>query len=117
MLRTLIKLLLFILVVHAGVRTVPVFWTYFKFRDAVAETARFSSRRSAEEVAARVMAIATRMDVPLAPGALRVTKQAARTRVEASYTEELEFLPRRTYPWTFQISVEEEPPRYSEVIP
>jgi hypothetical protein len=111
MIRTVLRLLVFVLVLHAGFRTVPVFWTYFKFRDAVAETARFSSRRSPDDIAARVMAIAARMEVPLAPEGLRVTKQASRTRVEANYTADLEYLPRRTYPWRFEVDVEEEPPR------
>jgi hypothetical protein len=117
MIRTLIRLLILVLIVHAGIRTVPVFWTYVKFRDAVAETARYASRRSADDTASRVMAIAARMEIPLAPDALRVTKQATRTRVEASYTAELEYLPRRTYSWRFDIDVEEEPPRYAEVTP
>jgi hypothetical protein len=117
MIRTVVRLLVFVLVLHAGFRTVPAFWTYYKFRDAVAETARFSSRRTADEVAARVMAIAARMEVPLAADALRVTKREARTRVEATYTADLEYFPRRSYPWRFEIDVEEEPPRYAEVTP
>ena len=35
MVRAVIRLALVAMVVHAGVKTVPVFWTHFKFRDAV----------------------------------------------------------------------------------
>lgn len=116
MIRTLIKLLLLAVVVNAGIKTVPAFWTYYKFRDAVEETAKYSSRRTKEEVASRVLQIAARMDVPLDPSQLRVTKHQARTRIVARYNTVLEPFPTKTYPWDFQIDVEGEPPRY-EVIP
>lgn len=116
MIRTLIKLLLLAVVVNAGIKTVPSFWKYYKFRDAVEETAKYSSRRTKEEVASRVLQIAARMDVPLDPAALQVTKRNASTRVVASYSVVLEPFPSKTYPWDFEIDVEGEPPRY-EVIP
>ena len=93
LIRAVIKLALVALVVHAAVKTVPVFWNYAKFRDAVEETARFSSKRSEQEVKSRVMAIAGRLDIPLVAEELAVRKVEDRTIVEAAYTADLSTFP------------------------
>ena len=72
MLRAIIRLALVALVVHAAVKTLPVFWAHVKFRDAVEEMAMFSQKRSEGEIAERVFDIAARMDVPLAREGLGV---------------------------------------------
>jgi ABC-type uncharacterized transport system ATPase subunit len=68
------------LLANAAVRTVPVYWNYFKFRDAVEETARFSSRRSEDEVRDRVMAIANRYEIPITAGDIQVAGHVPRRR-------------------------------------
>jgi hypothetical protein len=117
MLRSIIRLALVALVVHAAVRTVPVFWAQVKFRDAVEEMAMFSGKRTDREVADRVMQIAARLDVPLAREDLQVRKAQHTTYVDATYTAQLEVFPRTFYPWTFQIHIEAVPPRYTDVLP
>ena len=109
MIRAVIKLALVALVVHAAVKTVPVFWNYVKFRDAVEETARFSSKRSEQEVKSRVMAIAGRLDIPLVADELEVRKVEDRTIVEAAYTADLEYFPGRSYPWDFSFRIDVAP--------
>lgn len=117
MLRTIIRLALVALVVHAAVKTVPVFWSHVKFRDAVEEMAMFSAKRSEGEVLDRVMQIAERFDVPLARQAVRVRKAQGITFVDAAYTAQLEIFPNRYYPWDFQINIQAVPPRYANVLP
>lgn len=117
MFRNLIRLVVLGLVLYAGVMTVPVFWTYVKFRDAVTEVARFSNRRSEQEVRQRVLAVATSMDVPLDPGTLTVQKMNQVTVIDASYWVDLQYFPTKTYPWRFDVRVEGEPPRYGDLIP
>jgi len=117
MLRTLVKLAIVVLIVYAGVRIVPVFWTYVKFKDAVQETANFSSRRSVEEVRASVVKIAERYDVPITLQDVRVRKVKDATLVETSYSAQLEYFPGRFYPWTFDVKVEGAPPRYGDLTP
>jgi hypothetical protein len=115
--RTLIKLALVALVANALVRTVPVYWNYFKFRDAVQETARFSGKRSEQDVQERVLSIANRFDIPIAIGDIRVRKDGEKTFVETAYDTKIEYFPGRTYPVHFDVRVEGVPPRFSSALP
>jgi hypothetical protein len=113
MLRNLIRLALVALVVHAGVKTLPVFWMHFKFRDAVEDMAMFSAKQTEGEIAGRVMDIAERMDIPLRRDDLRVHRAGGVTYVDAIYVAPLEYFPRRFYPWQFTLDVRAAAPRYA----
>ena len=117
MLRTIIRLLVLALVVHAGVRIIPVFWNYVQFRDAVREVAMFPGRLTDEELVERVVRLAERHDVPLTAPEIAVAREGQTVIFRMGYTKELEYVPTRFYPWTFTIDVAEEPPRYGELIP
>jgi hypothetical protein len=110
--KNLIKLALVALVVHAGVRIVPVFWNYVRFRDACEEIAKFSSKKSAEEVHGRIVAKAAQYDIPVLQNAIFVTKQGPVTFVKADYTAQLEYFPTRFYPYAFRVDVQGAPPTY-----
>jgi hypothetical protein len=112
MVRTVIRLALVALVVHAGVKTLPVFWTHFKFRDAVQDMAMFSQKRSEHEIEERILEIATRMDVPLERDNLKVHRAQGITYVDANYTAQLEYFPKKYYPWAFTLDIRASPPRY-----
>ena len=113
--RALIKLALVVLVVHAGVRVVPPFWNYVKFRDACEEIARFSSRRSVEEVTTRVLTKAGQFDIPLRQEQLQVRKQGTVTFIKADYTPQLESRPTKFYPHDSRIRVQGTPPAYDSL--
>ncbi len=115
--RNIIRLVVVVAVVHAGVKIGPVFWTHFKFRDSVHDLAMFSVKRTEREVQDRVMDIAARMDVPVDRENVTVRKDKQKTIVSASYRAQLEYFPRRYYPWDFDFEVQGVPPRYSSVIP
>ena len=112
MIRTLVKLAIVVLVVHAAVKIVPPFWTYVKFRDKVQEMARFSSRRSDREVLERVVQLAQQFELPIRAGDVKVRKEKNTTFVDTRYTVALEYFPSRFYPWTFEVKVEGVPPAY-----
>lgn len=114
--RALVKLAILALIVHAGVKVVPVFWGHYKFRDACQEIARFSAKRPEADVAARVMAKAAQFDIPLSEQALRVRKQGAVTFIRANYTARLEYLPTKFYVYDFLVDVQGTPPAY-ETLP
>ena len=114
--RAVIKLALLALVVHAGVRVVPVFWSFVKFRDACQEIARFSAKRAAPDIASRVMAKAGQFDIPLNEQALVVRKQGAVTFISADYSAQLEDLPTKFYVYQFVVNVQGTPPAY-EALP
>jgi hypothetical protein len=115
--RALIKLTIAGLMVFALVRTVPVFWSYVQFRDAVGELARFSAKRTETDVADRVMRLAEQFEVPLDRDDLTVRRERATTYVDATYSTGLEVLPSKFYPWEFAIHVEGTPAPHALVLP
>ena len=117
MLRNIIRLLVLALVVHAGVRIIPVFWNYVQFRDAVREAAMFPGRLTDEQLVERVVRIADRHDVTLTPAEVEFAREGQTVSFRTVYTKDLEYVPTRFYPWTFTIDVAEDPPRYGELIP
>jgi hypothetical protein len=115
--RALIKLTIAGLMVFALVRTVPVFWSYLQFRDAVGELARYSAKRTEADVADRVMHLAEQFDVPLDRDDLTVRRENTTTYVDAEYRTEFELLPATFYPWEFAVHVEGTPAAHTQVLP
>jgi hypothetical protein len=115
--RGLIKLALVALLVHAAVKVVPVYWNYYRFRDACEEIAKFSSKKTEQEIQSRVFARAGQFDIPITQADVRVRKQGTTTFIEADYTGQLEYFPTRFYPYDFAIRVRGVPPAYGDYIP
>lgn len=114
--RTIISLAIVGLLGFALVRTVPVFWAYVEFRDAIGELTVFSAKRPTEEVANRIMQLADKFDVPLDRQDLTVRRENSTTYVDASYNESLEILPATFYPWEFSLHVEGSPATYTQAM-
>lgn len=113
--KNLIKLALVALLVHAGVKIVPVFWNYYRFRDACAEIAKFSSRKTEAEVHGRIVAKAAQDEIPVVEDAVVVTKEGQATFVKADYTAQLEYFPARFYPYSFKVDVRGVPPSFEQL--
>ena len=96
--RALIKLALVALVVHAGVKIVPVFWNYVRFRDACEEIAKFSSKKAEAEIKSRVLAKASQFEIPVSDDTVQVRKQGPATFITADYTGQLRVLPDAVLP-------------------
>lgn len=103
MARTFVKLGIFLLVVHALYRFVPVYFHYQQFKDAVHETALFSRERNEAQIADRVMELAEKYQIPLSRESLQVRREGERTLIDASYVESIEWLPTYKRPWQFDI--------------
>lgn len=106
MLRTAIKVGILLLFVHAMYRFVPVYINYQQFKDAVKETALFSSDRTPQEITERVMELATRYHVPLEREYLQVERVDNRTYISLMYTEQIEWLPTYKQPYKFEVQTE-----------
>ena len=104
--RTLIKLLIAALVIHGSWRAGLAYWDYYRFRDAVTETAQFSEKRSDQEVHARVMEIAAGLGLPVEPERVTVRREENHTFVDAAYTVQIEIAPRYRIPWEFKVSAD-----------
>src|SRR5262245_43219206 len=104
--KTIIKLLIAALVVHATWRTAMVYWRYFQFKDGVQHIAQFSAQRSDGDVQDQVMEAARGLSVPLEPANIRVRREATRTFIDANYTDRIQLIPTKYYPWEFKVNVD-----------
>jgi hypothetical protein len=117
MIKLVLKLALVGLLAHAAIKIVPVFWSNLRFKDALAEQARFAGRKSEEELRNRAEKTANDLEIPVSAEAISIKKIGAVTTYDTRYVAQLEYFPRRYYPWEFVIHVEETPPAYSGYIP
>ncbi len=115
MIRAVIKLALVLLLVHAGVKCVPVYWKYVELSDQIKETAKFAGKKTEAQLIDRIETIARNVDVSF--DELSVKKQGNITRVTARYQARFEWFPNRFKPYEFIIDVEGEPPAYGDLIP
>ena len=103
MARTFVKLGIFLLIVHALYRFVPVYYHYQQFKDAVHETALFSRDRTDAQIIDRVMELAEKYQIPLGRDSVQVRREGQHTSIDASYVESIEWLPTYKRPWQFSV--------------
>lgn len=103
--RTLFKLLVVALILHAAYRVGHAYWLHYQFQDAIQQLAQFSESATEQEVRRAVLDLAAERDVPLSEEALTVTRQPRRIQIEGSYTRSVEVLPRYALPWSFDLDV------------
>ena len=103
MARTFVKIGIFLLIVHALYRFVPVYFHYQQFKDAVHETALFSRERNEAQIADSVMELAEKYQIPLSRESVQVRREGGRTLIDATYVEAIEWLPTYKRPWQFDI--------------
>ena len=103
--RMLFRLLLVALVLHGAYRIGVAYWQHYAFEDAVREAVQFAPATSPDAISAQVLELATTMNVPLDPGAIRVSRQGTRILVAGSYLRPVEVLPRVPRDWRFTIDV------------
>jgi hypothetical protein len=124
----LIKLAVVLLVLHGVVRAGAVYWHFYQFQDALQDAAQFGETRTDKQLCAQVMDKAATMELPVAAEDVTVRRganspyncdsgfkgavpsaaasgSAAKLFIDASYTDEIPFLPGYRYPWEFKASV------------
>ena len=75
MIKKLISLVIFVLLVNAGLRMGLAFFHDQQFKDAVRELSLFSGGKTEELIRAKVMELATENQVPLDPDFVELTKK------------------------------------------
>ena len=103
MARRIVKLAIFVLVIHALYRFVPVYVRYQQFKDAVRETALFSRNSPDQQIVDRVIALAEKYSVPLDREYVQVRRENEQLFIDASYVVEIEWLPTYRRPWQFDV--------------
>jgi len=127
MVKTLIKIAVALLVLHAAFRIGNAYWNFYRFEDALQQSAQFGERRADKQLCDEAMGAATQYEVPIAPGDLTIfrgqnppyscsggpsgtrptspTQPVTQIRIEGSYVEQLQILPGYIYPWEFKPAV------------
>jgi hypothetical protein len=104
--KSIIKLLIAALIVHATWQSGTVYYRYYLFKNGVHQAAQFSGALPERELQNQVVELARENSVPLNPEAIQVRRVANHTIVEAPYTDEIEILPNYRYPWQFHVKVD-----------
>lgn len=99
--KAIVKLAIVALLANACWRLGSAYLTFYRFKDAVEQSAQFSHGRSEGELQERIMELASQYDVPLAADAVTVRRDGNHTITAGEYSEPIDFAPGFTRPWTF----------------
>ena len=102
--RTIIRLLVIGLIVHALYQFLPVYLHYQQFKDDVKQTGLFARDLSEAEIAEQVMAHARQRRVPLSPENIQVRRVSSQLFIDAGYAERVKLIPGYAYVWNVQVS-------------
>jgi hypothetical protein len=105
-LKTLFKLALALLVVHALVRFVPPYWSFTQFRWAMKEQAAQWREHTDQAVTAEVLKLARQHKVPIGTDHVQVRREGDHLFVDVAYTDQIEFIPSMRRDWRFAASVD-----------
>jgi hypothetical protein len=77
--------------------------SYWRFKDAVAETTQFGNDKSVPMLKARVLQLAADYDLPIDDNDFTVTRsrESLHTIVDGSYSRDIELFPGYARPWPF----------------
>ena len=104
--KTLIKLIVAAIVLHATWRAGTAYWRYYQFKDGLQQTAQFSGNRSENELQNRAYELAKEYQIPIGPDHISVRRVENHTLIDASYEERIELFPRYYYPYQFKVNVD-----------
>lgn len=77
MIKKIISLIIFLLVLNAGVRLGVVYFHDQQFKDAVRELSLFSGGKPEETIKAKVMELAAQNQIPLDPDFVELTRKSS----------------------------------------
>jgi hypothetical protein len=103
--KTLIKLVIVAAVLLATYHVGDAYWDHYQFEDAIKEAAQVAQHADAQELTAKVLNLAEKMEIPLDPENLSVTREQRRITIDAVYVRSIELLPRVTRHWEFTIHI------------
>jgi len=104
--KTAIKLAFVALLANATWQIASVYWSHYKFVDAVHSTTQFRGQMSYGQLHDRIFELASQFDVPVTDETLTIRRQENHTIVESSYTRPVNLFPGVTYPWPFTLKVD-----------
>jgi outer membrane receptor for ferric coprogen and ferric-rhodotorulic acid len=107
MLKLLVKLAVAALIANAVWRVGTAYMQYYRFTDAVTQTAQFGTEKSRTDQPQRIVELASQYDVPLAENDFTVQRdERNHTLIDGSYTKPLDLMPGYQYQWPFTLHVD-----------
>jgi hypothetical protein len=104
--KTIIKLLIAALVLHATWRAGVVYLRYYEFKEDVTQVAQFGTNQTDNYLRDAVIDAARRRDIALDPQSVSVTRQNYHIIIDATYVDQVELAPRYFYPWSAKLHVD-----------
>jgi hypothetical protein len=104
--KTIIKLLIAALILHATWRAGAAYLRYFEFKDDVTQVAQFGTNQTDNQLRDGILDAARRRDIALDPDSISVKRQNYHIIIDAAYTEQIELAPRYFYPWNAKLHVD-----------
>jgi hypothetical protein len=104
--KTIIKLLIAALVLHATWRAGVVYLRYYEFKEDVTQVAQFGTNQTDNYLRDAIIDAAKRRDIALDPQSVHVRRQNYHIIIDATYTEQVELAPRYFYPWNAKLHVD-----------
>ena len=104
----LFKLLIAALIANAAWHVMSAYMSYWKFKDAVAQTTQFGNDKSVATIKNRILQLATDYDLPVDDDDFTVTRsrESLHTIVDGSFTRDVELVPGYSRPWPFPFHVD-----------
>ena len=104
----IVKLLIAALIANAAWHVMSAYASFWKFKDAVAQTAQFGNDKSVTMLKNRILQLATEYDLPVDDNSFTVTRsrESLHTVVDGSYTREIELVPGYSRPWPFPFHID-----------
>jgi hypothetical protein len=107
MIKRVLSLIIFLLVMNAGVRVGMVYFHHQQFKDALSELSIFSGTKTEEVVKAKVMELAAEHKIPLDPDFIEITRQNVpgigdHSVIKVSYAVNVKVFPPPGKPRRFQ---------------
>jgi hypothetical protein len=93
-------------IINGAGRTAAVYWTYYQFQDAAQQLAILGYQSSTEVLKSNAYIKAAELLVPISEDQIVVTRDGAKTFIQAAYVHPVEYFPNQLYPLKLSFSVE-----------
>jgi hypothetical protein len=104
--KTIIKILVAAAVINAAARGFLAASSYYELKDDTQQAVTFAGESPTDQIQNQILESAEKLNLPVDPDSVEVTRAGLRTTAAVQYTQPVEFFPSYTYPVDFRFSVE-----------
>ena len=95
----ILSLVFIAFLIYEGFQFIPTLMAQYQFKDEMVEAAKFSRRKTADEIKSELIQHASALELPITTDRIRVSKLPNKTRIHVQYRLNVEWLPGNTYSW------------------